>query len=76
MKIRKIKLGQLSKNYLEDNQMKHLKGAEYYCYWGDKNLAANNNAPGGKCSCFCGNEVSYYNTDTGLKFVGDYIHSL
>ena len=70
MNIKQIKLGQLSRHALEANKMKHLKGAVYYCYWGDENKAANESQ--GKCSCNCADNTSYYNTSHGLSSDGNF----
>ena len=75
MKINRIKLSQLSKNAMGDNKMKHLKGAEYYCYFVDDPYNEAANGTQGKCSCYCSDSVSYYDTSTGLKAFGDFIRS-
>ena len=70
MKINKIKLGQLSKNAMGDNQMKNLKGGEYYCDWGPENKSSNIEKE--RCSCYC-STGDYYDTSTGLSAIGDWI---
>ena len=69
----KIKLGPLSKNAFGDDHMKHLKGGDYYCAWGEKNLIANGSL--GKCSCYCDSSTSYYDTSTGIQAYGDWIRA-
>ena len=73
MDIKLIKLGQLSKNALRDDQIKHLKGGEYYCDWGYENKKANEDQ--GKCSCYCADTTAYYDTNTGIKVWGDFIRA-
>ena len=70
MEISKIKLGQLGKNSIGDNMMNHLKGAEYYCYFGPENRSANEH--GQRCSCYCSG-FDYYDTSMGIEAFGDFI---
>ena len=51
--------------------MNHLKGAAYYCFFGPDNLNKDNEDQK-KCSCYCADNGSYYDTSTGITAFGDF----
>ena len=67
--ICRLKLGQLNKDSMMAKKMSRLIGANA-CYWGDENRDANEAS--GKCSCYCINNTSYYDTADGINVGAPY----
>ena len=67
--ISKLKLGQLNKDSMVAKKLSRLMGASY-CAWGEENRMANEES--GKCSCYCLNSTSYYDTADGINFGAPY----
>jgi len=56
--VQKLILSQLVKDSMGERQLSHLRGALYYCHFGEENRDANETQK--KCSCACNPGEDYY----------------